>query len=385
MQFAIPSLSRTLSIISSSTAILIAATSLGQTVSIDLKSPVDFQVIQRDSQNLGKLSIRGTLSESLAGSAHIQMRLTGSPGVCDWTEVMSLCSGSQEFQTSVTAPAGGWYRLELRVAQGDQIVAHSEVEHVGVGDIFVIAGQSNSANHGEVKTSPSTHRIVTYYQGTWKLAEDPQPGASGGGGSFIPSFGDALALKTDLPVGIVATGVGATSVREWLPEGVRIPNPPTLTGNVRQLDSGEWESRGGIYKRFVERCRELGPNGFKAVLWHQGESDANQRDTSRTLPGDMYTKFMEHLILESRKEIGWEAPWLVAQASYHTPDDPGSEDIRNAQAALWKSGVAIQGPNTDELTGDYRDGGGMGVHFSEKGLKKHGELWAESVLVWMGK
>jgi hypothetical protein len=34
--------------------------------------------------------------------------------------------------------------------------------------------------------------------------------------------------------------------------------------------------------------RPLGHNGFRAVLWHQGESDANQKDTTRTLAGKLY-------------------------------------------------------------------------------------------------
>jgi len=32
----------------------------------------------------------------------------------------------------------------------------------------------------------------------------------------------------------------------------------------------------------------VGPRGFRAVLWHQGESDANQKDPTRTLPGLQY-------------------------------------------------------------------------------------------------
>ncbi len=129
--------------------------------------------------------------------------------------------------------------------------------------------------------------------------------------------------------------------------------------------------------------KSTGPRGFRAVLWHQGESDANQADASRTLAGELYQKFMEQLIRDSRRETGWEFPWFVAQVSYHTPEDTGSADIRAAQAALWKSGIALEGPDSDALTGDLRDGGGKGIHFSGKGLREHGARWAEKVSPWL--
>jgi len=216
-------------------------------------------------------------------------------------------------------------------------------------------------------------------------SHDPQPGASGGGGSFIAPFGDGIAESFGVPVGIIAVGVGDTSVREWLPRGTRFPNPPTLTGNVTQLSPTEWESKGTLFERFTQRLAALGPQGFRAVLWHQGESDANQKDTSRTLPGDLYRQHMELLIRESSQKIGWEPPWFVALVSYHTPDDPGSPDIRAAQKSLWTSGAALEGPDSDALTGDLRDGDGKGVHFSGKGLREHGARWAEKVGAWLNR
>ena len=53
--------------------------------------------------------------------------------------------------------------------------------------------------------------------------------------------------------------------------------------------------------------------------------------------------------------------------------------MRNAQSRLWKDGFALPGPDTDTLTGDCRDLGGKGIHFSPKGLKLHGQMWADCV------
>ena len=128
---------------------------------------------------------------------------------------------------------------------------------------------------------------------------------------------------------------------------------------------------------------QLGPHGFRAVLWHQGESDANQADSTRTLPGNLYQQYLTTLIRATRGAIGWDVPWFVAQASYHTPTDEGSPDIRAAQAALWATGFALQGPDTDALKSEFRDSGGKGVHFSGPGLRKHAALWVEKVTPWL--
>ncbi|MFO0929634.1 MAG: sialate O-acetylesterase [Gemmataceae bacterium] len=247
--------------------------------------------------------------------------------------------------------------------------------HIGVGEVFVVAGQSNAANHGAERQVPKTGRVAAFDGSRWQLAADPQPGASGTGGSFLPPFGDAIAERFGVPVGLVACGVGATSVREWLPAGATFPNPPDTGRPVRRRADGTWESKGELYATFRDRLKQLGPHGFRAVLWHQGESDANQRDASRTLSGRLYRAYLEQLLRASRRDVGWDVPWFVAQVSYHGPGDEASADIRAAQAALWADGVALQGPDTDALKGELRDAGGKGVHFSGAGLRAHAARW----------
>jgi hypothetical protein len=148
---------------------------------------------------------------------------------------------------------------------------------------------------------------------------------------------------------------------------------------VRQLPGGEWESKGEAFDMLTGRMKQLGARGFRAVLWHQGESDAGQPDPKRTLIGKPYRVYLEQLIRESRKEIGWDAPWLVALVSSHGGE--GVPEMRDAQKSLWDDGIALEGPDSDALRGDLRDG----VHFSDKGLQKHGQVWAEKVSAWMDK
>ncbi len=311
---------------------------------LELFSPTEYQVVQRTTRERGSIPISGRVRKAAGQDVEIEARIIANDQESKWQKTSPTFDGD-DFKTALDAPAGGWYRLDLRVIVNGKVLAESTVAQVGVGEVFVVAGQSNSANHGEAKQTPSTRRVVNFDGKRWQLANDPQPGASGSGGSFIPAFGDAIATRFDVPVGIIACGIGATSVREWLPTGNSFPNPPTIESRVQRKSDGTWESKGEAFSNLVTRIRPLGKSGFRAVLWHQGESDANQQDTNRTLPGPLYHEYLTTVIQSSRREIDWDAPWFVAQVSYHTPGDEASPDIREAQAALWRKRPGEPGPD----------------------------------------
>ena len=69
------------------------------------------------------------------------------------------------------------------------------------------------------------------------------------------------------------------------------------------MGAEQWESSGKIFDAFVARMKPLGLNGFRAVLWHQGESDAHQADPERTLPGELYARYLGLVIRDSRRGI----------------------------------------------------------------------------------
>ena len=368
------------------TTLLLAPPAALPAAELDVTAPSDFQVVQRVTPTKGTIRIAGRLSEDAPQEAVVETRFIGSRPKPEsaWQKLNARVSG-RAISGLLEAPAGGWWKLEVRVLHSRKVIAVSSVAHVGVGEVFVVAGQSNSANHGEEKLTPQSGRVASLDGTNWRLANDPQPGASGNGGSFLPAFGDAVVAKQDVPVGIVACGIGATSVREWLPKGATFPNPPTLVGRVEQLPSGEWSNQGAAFDMFVARMKSLGPNGFRAVLWHQGESDANQINPTRTLAENRYREYIEKLIRESRRAIGWDAPWFVSQVSYHVSGNEASPEIRAAQASLWKAGIALEGPDSDALQGDLREHNGQGVHFSGKGLREHGAKWADKVVPWLDR
>jgi len=255
---------------------------------------------------------------------------------------------------------------------------------VGVGEVFVIAGQSNSTNYGDVRQQTKSGLVVSFSGDSWSIANDPQPGVQDHStkGSFIPVFGDALYERYRVPIAVACVGHGSTSVRQWLPKGERIKVPPTKMNFVIPNSDGAWESTGELFDGMMKRIKQPGPSGFRSLLWHQGESDGHQ-ELEHEITGADYRQMLEHVITASRQQAGWNFPWFVAQVSYHSPDVPAWPPIREAQRSLWQSGIALEGPDTDTLTGNNRQNGGKGVHFSDLGLKAHGRLWAEKVEVYL--
>jgi len=342
---------------------------------LTLDSPRDYQVFQRTTFADGAMQVRGHADTPCDAA---EARIGGRA----WQPVAT--SAPCTFDGPLAAAAGGWYGVEVRVLRGGEPIGGVAVEHAGVGEIFVVSGQSNSTNYGEEAQQTRTGMVATFNGAEWRLANDPQPGVQDSSklGSFLPAFGDALFQHYQVPVGVASVGSGGTSVRQWLPKGDRFALPPTSAKFVVAADDGQWESTGKLFDGMLERIRQLGPHGFRAVLWHQGESDAHQGPGHEMEPA-RYQGMMERLIREMRARAGWEFPWFVAQVSYHNPADPATPAIRAAQAALCKDGLALPGPDTDTLTGEYRQNHGTGVHMSAAGLQAHGKLWAEKVEAWL--
>ncbi|HEY4048653.1 MAG TPA: sialate O-acetylesterase [Acidobacteriaceae bacterium] len=352
---------------------------------LTLSSPLDYQVFQRETRTKGKIVVVGrayleadTAEARVTGTSILSHPLKGK-----WQR-LSFDRSTQNFYGDLRTTAGGFYQVEIKLHNRTSLVADYMVRHVGVGEVFVVAGQSNATNYGEVRQKTQTRMVVSFDGLTWAIADDPQPGVQDHStkGSFIPAFGDALYGKYHVPIGIADVGHGSTSVRQWLPKGEPVLVPPTMSKFVERDATGTLVSDGRLFAGMMTRIDQLGKDGFRALLWHQGESDANQQPDHQ-ISAQEYQAMQERIIRASRAQAGWDFPWFIAEATYHTPQDPSCEPIRAAQRELWRKGIALEGPDTDTLTAAYRQNQGKGVHFNDAGLKEHGNLWAESVEAYL--
>jgi len=156
--------------------------------------------------------------------------------------------------------------------------------------------------------------------------------------------------------------------------------PPTTGAHTYATGSNSWASTGELFDKLISASKQV--EKFRAVLWHQGESD-NHQPPDREISPALYTQYLQRVIEASRAQVGWRVPWFVAIASYHTPEDPGSSELRAAQKSVVAGGMALEGPNTDQLGPEFREANGRGVHFNARGLQRHGLLWADAVTPWL--
>jgi hypothetical protein len=348
-----------------------------------VSSPLEYQVFQRQSRLHGTILVRGTVVSATRVEARVEGTSLEGPLSGRWQR-LTLDESKKQFSGQLPVIAGGFYNVEIKAIDAAGHPTSLAVANVGVGEVFVIAGQSNSTNYGEALQKTTTDMVTTFSGTGWSLANDPQPGVqdNSDGGSFIPAFGDALYRRYHVPIGIASVGHGSTSVRQWLPPDSPIYVMPTMTRYVRRSSDGTLVSDGTLFEGMLARIHQLGMHGFRALLWHQGESDSHQ-PPSHEIDSATYRRMMVSLINASRKQAGWDFPWLVAQATYHTPDDPSCASIREAQQSLWQRNLAIEGPDTDTLTAPYRQNRGKGTHFNDEGLKAHGVLWADKVSLYL--
>jgi len=270
----------------------------------------------------------------------------------DWTPLTGQ-QQNKRWTAVARVPAGGWYRFELRARRGDEELLAAQVEPLGVGEVFVIAGQSYAvgANDELTKVDDPQGRVVAYdvAQKKWQIAHDPQPNA-GDGGTIWPACGNLLLPLVQVPIGFVNVAAGGTSTRQWLP-GQK------------------------LYEQLAATGRATGR--FRAVLWQQGESDVIEHRST-----DYYVENMQRIRATLANEWGFEPPWLLAKSTLHPTvynDPEGEGRIRAAIDRLWTMPGFRPGPDTDILDGENRGGLGTRRHFSGIGQRRAGLLWFAAI------
>ena len=319
---------------------------------LTVASPISRQVFQRGKGDQADILVEGTISDK---ADVIEVKADLAPGAkrgapAKWVAIASEGQIVQgKFSGRLTLQAGGWYQVTIRARLGTRIIAEQTVNKVGVGEVFVTAGQSNSANCGKPRQEAQDDRVI-YFDGKGFIhAKDPIPEGFGGGGSPWALLGDRIVASQQVPVCFRSASLTWTEVKNWLP-----PDTP-------------------LYLNLVACVKVFGKEGVRAILWHQGESDTLVKTSAET-----YCDRVKNIVETLNKDAGYQIPWFVAQASFHPGSQaPEQEQVAKGQHLLWEKKICCQGPITDDLLGtEYRHDG---VHFNQKGLAKHAERWFDAL------
>jgi hypothetical protein len=217
--------------------------------------------------------------------------------------------------------------------------------NVLVGDLWVLAGQSNMEGVGDLADVEPPHPRVHSFQSReqWAPAEEPlhwlgespravhhaingqpmprstpprDPNRLKGSGLGL-AFARALVEADGVPVGLIPAAHGGTSMQQWDP--------------ARKGQGG-----GSLYGATLERVRAVGGK-VAGILWYQGESDANPADAP------LYTARMTDLVRSFRADLSRPAlPFYFVQLGPFV-QDPSTEGVdgwnavREAQRLLSRS------------------------------------------------
>ena len=334
-------------------AILLVVFSLSLTpahaaqATITLTSPAPFQTFQRHG-GAADIVIEGTVD----ATGTIEARFNGG----EWQSVAPIHNTT--FSGVLASQPQGQGGLEIRVAETPEITAG--VPYVGIGDIFVVAGQSNAAGYGETLHTASHEWLAGSLFGNdyvWHQLSDPFDTDTnqvdrisldwGTGGSAWPLVSMHLMNARNVPAAFVPTAHSGSSITEWLP-------------------AGDHFHRETLYGSMAHRARLT---GAKAVLWWQGESDA--------LGGMSQEDYQAHFSqIASAIQIDLGIPIIPAllHNSVAIPDEQEAA-IRKAviDAAASNTNI-ILGPDLSDLVSDDQ------YHLiSDSNIAAAAELWWNTI------
>lgn len=274
------------------------------------KGPQPWAIIQQ-TNGYANLELEGScrVPDDAGASLQVYARIVRedcAEPVVDWTA--ADMNGNNTWRLTLEAvPAGGLYRLETSLAQGNS-GAHEwnmrgdMIHHIGVGDLWVIAGQSNSAGYGKgpVNDPPEFGIHLFRNSGRWDLASHPfnestdslhfqNRESSNPGHSPYLAFARTVKRETGWPIGLVQTALGGSPLSSWNPE-----------------------EDGTLYRLMLDIIRSVGGK-VRGMLWYQGCSDASPELAPSYL--DRFRTMVE----ACRRDLGQpEFPVLTVQLNRYT-------------------------------------------------------------------
>lgn len=348
--------------------------SLGVSAQITVSYPLENCVFQRDAGNRSVIYIAGNFSEFLdAVEAKLTPVQQGWGQESDWVNIQSHPGNG--FYSGRIEWSPGWYRLDVRGKAGDAVVGTAAVNKVGIGEVFVIAGQSNGQGfHGNGAQSAGDERVIhADYDGTLgpnqpfpyptfsRLQADDIIAPRGKSAWFWGKLGDALASRLNMPVLFYNAAWEGSAVQAWKESingrawSVYVPDIPFEPdgmpyGNLRHTMLGY-----------------VAVTGVRSILWVQGEAD-NDVGTNR----NAYYSSLETVINQTRNEFRRNLSWVVSRTSYTARAGIGTQIIAAQNDIINNISNVFPGPEMDQIQVPRPDG----YHLSGDGLIQAANAWA---------
>ncbi len=355
---------------------------------ISIQSPLDQAVYQRKLDGTANLDVFGSYNYPIVTS--IQARLTDTSGVplpgFDW-KIIEVNPSKGVFQGQILNAPAGWHKLEVRAVKSGLVLGTSIVNRVGIGDVYMVAGQSNA--HGwhdwtdpyydGVGKGSQDPRVVTHDLGMYcrdtpipfpsftQIHDQTKVGMAGRAAWYWGKLGELLVDELQVPVAFFNSAASGSSSKNWAESSQGLPtiNPFTGVGFCGYLEENgdlPYDTVGMPYSNFKRGLNLYNSLfGVKSVLWHQGESDSKFGATTTE-----YINNVSSVINKSRTDFSPGLPWMISRASYI--DGTSFPAIIDAQNALQSPPNQIfGGPWTDWINNvDYPDSRDwINLHFSK--------------------
>ena len=376
---------------------------------VSISYPHNRQVFQRNNANEANFSILGNCAVS---ANSVQVKLVpvqvNQGTLLDWTSLDANPAGGL-FQGQVKAK-GGWYTLWIRSLVNGKAVDSTSLSRIGVGENFIIAGQSNAqgvwrpdekgASEDRVNCAnvysfelgeeniDSDYRFLGTYNLDFPFTDFAQMSNRTAIGPMALSkyywaqLGDSLVNKLNVPVCFFNVAWGGTSIRNWAESsrGIASENPWV---------AGRFYPVGFPFINLKRAAEIYGLKlGIRAILWHQGETDTYHNNIDE----NKFKEYLAEIVSNLRKQTGLSIPWVISEVSAissylsnGTTCSPISynNNIISAQQAFVNDRLleeVYSGPNTDQVEiPRSNDTYASCVHFTPQAYGRVAELWEDKL------